>query len=214
MQGAVNMSDTKERILLAALGLFARNGYEAVSVRDIAEALGMTKAALYRHYRNKRDIFDSILARMERRDGEQARQFDLPEVPPEEAGEARRAAAAESIVSFGRAMFRYWTEDAFASQFRRMLTLEQYRSPEMGRLYQQYLAAGPMEYTAGLLAAMGLPRPREEAAAFYGAMFLLYSVYDGAKDKAPALALLDRLLNRTGKRWNQILQGGRTNGRS
>ena len=40
------MADTKERILLAALKLFAENGYEAVSVRDIAGELSMTKAAL------------------------------------------------------------------------------------------------------------------------------------------------------------------------
>ncbi len=42
-------------------------------------------------------------------------------------------------------MFRYWTEEEFPSCFRRMLTLEQYRSAEMSALYQQYLAAGPLE---------------------------------------------------------------------
>ena len=42
------MNDTKERILTTALRLFARDGYEAVSVSDIAQALGMTKGALYR----------------------------------------------------------------------------------------------------------------------------------------------------------------------
>ena len=52
------MADTKERILLAALKLFAENGYEAVSVRDIAGELSMTKAALYKHYRNKRENDD------------------------------------------------------------------------------------------------------------------------------------------------------------
>ena len=36
------MADTKEKILMTALQLFARNGYEAVSVRNIAEELGMT----------------------------------------------------------------------------------------------------------------------------------------------------------------------------
>ncbi|WP_235674292.1 TetR/AcrR family transcriptional regulator [Clostridioides difficile] len=41
------MSDTKENILKIALHLFAVNGYEAVSVSMIAEALGMTKGALY-----------------------------------------------------------------------------------------------------------------------------------------------------------------------
>ena len=43
------MSDTKENILKVALHLFAVNGYEAVSVSMIAEALGMTKGALYKH---------------------------------------------------------------------------------------------------------------------------------------------------------------------
>lgn len=50
------MSDTKENILKIALHLFAVNGYEAVSVSMIAEALGMTKGALYKHYKNKQDI--------------------------------------------------------------------------------------------------------------------------------------------------------------
>ena len=66
------MGDTKEAILTTALQLFAGNGYEAVSVSEIAGALGMTKGALYKHYKNKRDIFDHILIRMEQRDAEQA----------------------------------------------------------------------------------------------------------------------------------------------
>lgn len=61
------MNGTKENILLTALELFSRSGYEAVSVSDIAGRLGMTKSALYKHYKNKRDIFDSITARMEQR---------------------------------------------------------------------------------------------------------------------------------------------------
>ena len=73
------MSDTGERILLTSLDLFARKGYEATSVSDIAGALGITKGALYRHFESKRAIFDAILARMEQRDGEQARSHDLPE---------------------------------------------------------------------------------------------------------------------------------------
>ena len=62
------MSDTKKSILLSALGLFARDGYEAVPVSAIAGELGITKGALYKHYKNKRDIFDSIVSRMERHD--------------------------------------------------------------------------------------------------------------------------------------------------
>ena len=54
------MMNTKEKILVAALRLFAVNGYEAVSVSQIAGELGITKGALYRHYKNKRDIFNCI----------------------------------------------------------------------------------------------------------------------------------------------------------
>ena len=198
------MGDTKERILLASLDLFARKGYEATSVSDIAGALGITKGALYRHFESKRAIFDAILARMEQRDGEQARSHDLPEGAPEADGTAYEAAAAEDVVAFSKAMFRYWTEDPFAAPFRRMLTLEQYQNPEMGRLYQQYLAAGPLGYVADLFRARGLPDPERRAAAFYGPMFLLYSVYDGAADKAAVTSLLDEHLDRAEK---EILGG-------
>ncbi len=58
------MGDTREKILLTALHLFARDGYEAVSVSDIARALSVTKGALYKHYASKRTIFDSIVERM------------------------------------------------------------------------------------------------------------------------------------------------------
>ena len=188
------MRDTKERIQLTALRLFARDGYEAVSVSDIAGELSITKGALYRHYRNKRAIFESILERMERRDAEQAREHALPEDPPGGNAETYRSASVDDMVEFAKTMFRYWTEDEFASLFRRMLTLEQFRDAEMGRLYQQYLAAGPLAYMTELFAGLELPEPQREAAGFYAPMFLLFSVYDGAEDKAAVLALLDALL--------------------
>ena len=73
------MGQTKEKILITALELFAQNGYEAVSVSDIAGQLGITKGALYKHYTNKRAIFDCIIARMERQDAQRAGEFALPE---------------------------------------------------------------------------------------------------------------------------------------
>ncbi|MBR3135444.1 MAG: TetR/AcrR family transcriptional regulator [Clostridia bacterium] len=193
------MGDTKERILTTALELFAQKGYEAVSTGDIAEALGITKGALYRHYESKQAIFDAILARMAQRDGEQAQAHDLPEGTAETDKAAYEAATVSHIVSFSRDMFRYWTEDPFAAPFRRMLTLEQYATPEMGRLYQQYLAAGPMGYVADLFRGLGLTDPARRAAVFYGPMFLLYSVYDGAADKEAVTALLDETLENTAK---------------
>ena len=189
------MRNTKEQILLTALELFAREGFDAVSVRDIAAALGLSKGALYRHYQSKREIFESILRRMERRDAQQARDRDLPEETAEQTPAAYQGASLDDIAAFSKDMFRYWTEDPFASRFRRLLTLEQFRNAEMGALYQQYLAAGPLEYLRDLFSAQGLARPQEEAALFYGQMFLLYSVYDGSENRQAATELADRLID-------------------
>ena len=56
---------TKQRILTEAVQLFSKEGYEAVSVDQIAKAVGIKAPSLYKHYKNKRDIFDSILRIME-----------------------------------------------------------------------------------------------------------------------------------------------------
>ena len=184
------MNNTRESILSAALHLFARCGFEAASVSQIAEAVGLTKGALYRHFSSKRDLLDSILERIAQRDAEQAAAFDLPTGTADAMPEAYRAASVAQLAAFARAQFRYWTEDAFAADFRRMLTLEQLGSAEMNALYQQYIGAGPLGYVRDLLAALDM------AALLYAPMLLGYVLYDGASDKAAVTALVDSALNR------------------
>lgn len=53
-------SDTRDRIRAVAMELFAEQGYEKTSLRQIAERLGVTKAALYYHFRTKEDIVASL----------------------------------------------------------------------------------------------------------------------------------------------------------
>ena len=55
--------NTKERILLESMKLFSVYGYEAVSIRAIAEAVGVGNSALYKHYKSKREILDAIVER-------------------------------------------------------------------------------------------------------------------------------------------------------
>ncbi|MFJ4716376.1 TetR/AcrR family transcriptional regulator [Streptomyces sp. NPDC088785] len=55
-------SDTRAEIREVALELFTRQGYEATSLREIAERLGITKAALYYHFKNKDDIVRSLFS--------------------------------------------------------------------------------------------------------------------------------------------------------
>ncbi|RGS76021.1 TetR/AcrR family transcriptional regulator [Blautia obeum] len=178
------MGNRKEEILIVALHLFARDGYEAVSVSQIAGELDMTKGALYRHYKSKRDIFDCIVQRMEQQDSEQARQNEVPEESIEKMPEEYQKVSVEDFVGYSKSMFEYWTEDDFASSFRKMLTIEQFRSEEMQNLYQQYLVSGPAEYVKDLFKNMKIKNPEENAVKFYANMFFYYSMYDGAADKA------------------------------
>ena len=136
-------TDTKTRILTEALRLFAVSGYEAVTVEQISAAVGIKAPSLYKHYKSKRDIFDHIVLRMQEGDADKAGEHRMPDSNERAAEELTPL---ERIRQYSIAMFRYWTEEEFPSCFRRMLTLEQYRSAEMSALYQQYLAAGPLEY--------------------------------------------------------------------
>lgn len=201
------MPDTKGRILLTALRLFSRDGYEAVSVSRIAGELGITKGALYRHYVSKRDIFNHILEQMERMDAERAELYELPAGTPDEMPDSYSRATAKQLVDFSRAQFKYWTAEEFPACFRRMLTLEQYRSDEMARLYGQYLAAGPLGYVRDLLASWGLADADGLAAELYGPMFLFYTCYDGADDKAPVQAMADAHFDRMEQKLAAVCRG-------
>ena len=177
------MGNRKEEILIVALHLFARDGYEAVSVSQIAGELDMTKGALYRHYKSKRDIFDCIVGRMEQQDGEQATEYDMPKDEKEKMPEKYENVSLDDLVEYSKSMFEYWTEDDFVSSFRKMLTIEQFRSEEMQNLYQQYLVSGPAEYVKDLFKNMEIKNPEEKAVKFYANMFFYYSLYDGAEEK-------------------------------
>ncbi len=175
--------NTRERILQVAVKLFAKNGYAATSMSDIAKELGVSKPALYKHYKSKQEIFDSILERMSQMDYERAKENEMPEGTIEEMTEKYVHTSMEQVKKFSIAQFDYWTQEEFACAFRRMLTLEQYRSPEMMKLYQQYLCEGPVSYMADIFRTITGKKEQatEMAVNFYAPMFLLYSVYDAAE---------------------------------
>jgi AcrR family transcriptional regulator len=62
--GAVHAVDTRQRILSVALDLFTEQGYDGTSLRQIAEQLGVTKAALYYHFESKEDILMALHMRL------------------------------------------------------------------------------------------------------------------------------------------------------
>lgn len=189
---------TKERILEAALELFAEKGYLGASMSDIANRLGITRGALYKHYTGKQEILDSIVERMNQMDYERAQEYEMPETQPDGFAEAYLHTPIERIRTYSMAQFDHWTKEPFSSNFRKMLTLEQYRDPKLRQLYHDYLATGPTGYMAAIFRKLA---DSDEAAMqlaleFYGPMFLLYSVYDGAGDKDSVAPMLSAHIDR------------------
>ena len=138
---------TKERILRIALELFAQNGYLGTSMNDIAGQLGITKAALYKHYASKQEILDKIVERMNKMDYERAEAYEMPETEPDGFAEAYLHTPIQKIRTYSLAQFDHWTKEPFSSNFRKMLTLEQYRDSKLAQLHHDYLAGGPLVRT-------------------------------------------------------------------
>ena len=53
--------NTRDEILKVALDLFSVNGYEATSISQIADAVGIRKASLYSHFSSKQEILDNVV---------------------------------------------------------------------------------------------------------------------------------------------------------
>lgn len=196
--------NTKERILTESLKLFAQKGYEAVGVTEIADAVGIKAPSLYKHYKNKRAIFDSILKRVNEMDAERAKDYEMPEKTIEEARDSYHNVPIENISAFTKDIFLYWTEEEFSCCFRKLLTLEQYKNPEMGKLYQQYISGGPVRYMADIFLSLTHSEPQAFGLAleFYGPIYLLYSIYDSTSDIEYVMRLLEKHIESFSNRLN------------
>ena len=190
--------ETKERILETALELFAQSGYLGTSMSDIAARLGITKAALYKHYAGKQEILDRIVQRMNELDAARAAAYEMPGAAPEGFAQAYLNTPLDRIRAYSTAQFDHWTKEPFSANFRKMLTLEQYRDARLAQLYQENLASGPVKYMAAIFRPLtdSDETAMQLALDFYGPMYLLYSVYDGAADQSAVAPMLEAHIDR------------------
>ena len=190
--------ETKERILETALELFAQSGYLGTSMSDIAARLGITKAALYKHYAGKQEILDRIVQRVNELDAARAADYEMPGAAPEGFAKAYLNTPLDRIRAYSTAQFDHWTREPFSANFRKMLTLEQYRDARLAQLYQENLASGPVKYMAAIFRPLtdSDETAMQLALDFYGPMYLLYSVYDGAADQLAVAPILEAHIDR------------------
>jgi AcrR family transcriptional regulator len=171
-------TDTRSRVQKVALELFAEQGYEKTSLREIAERLGVTKAALYYHFKSKEDIVHSLT------DDHNARIDELIEwARTQPAGERTRREILDRyvrIVYDGAEVFRFMEQNRAAMQ-----TLEHGKGDRFARFRSR------LDTLVGLLAGTGAPlRERMRAtAALISASATCMVMWDSEEDPAELRAV-------------------------
>lgn len=183
---------TKERILLESLNLFSVKGFDAVSVRDIAKAVGIKESSLYNHYKNKLDIFDNIITIYSGRGESFFSKIQLTDTDMKFAVDDRtinmyKSLSSEQFAQISINIFEFYFTDDINIKLRKMLTIEQYRNSEISKLYRELSFDSSIDYQAklfeGLIAAGLLIKtdPYILALVFFAPIFLLFYKFDNDK---------------------------------
>lgn len=190
--------DTKHRILDEALTLFSEKGYANVYVSDIAERVGIKAPSLYKHYRNKRAIFDAIIDEMNHRFEQQAQALSISGTDPNADAEVYKNMDEDHLIKLGNDLFRYYLHDSYTKRFRKMLTLEQFQDQELARVYSQQYFDMPLSYQGmllGLMVSQGLLVTGNVpimTLQFYAPIYMLLTVCDREPSREQeALELLE-----------------------
>lgn len=126
---------TKRKFMEKALMLFAEKGYEAVSVAQIASAVGCSAPALYKHYKSKQELFDAIMAESEKGFKTQMEKFHVDFTSHPEEKQRYLSISEEEEIEIIQNVTRSTIEDEFVSAFRKMLLVEQFHYPELAEMY-------------------------------------------------------------------------------
>ena len=145
VRGHFMAKDTKERILMTALEMFSRYGYEGTNIRELTSALGLVKSAMYRHFESKEEIWNALLDQMiayyEERFGSAA---NLPPAPDTLNG----------LVTLTMRMVDVTVHDEKIVMTRKLLQIEQFRDERARELATKHFLTGLTEMFAHIFAGM------------------------------------------------------------
>ena len=176
--------DTKHKILFEALTLFAEKGYANVYVGEIAERVGIKAPSLYKHFKNKRAIFDAIIAELDCRFLSQAGALNIKGDDPAIDVQIYQDISEDKLVDLGRNLFLYFLHDEYASRFRKMLTIEQFRNKELGAAYMKIYVDDTLSYQSAMfqmLTATGFLQTENVEIMtlhFYAPIYMLLTICD------------------------------------
>lgn len=185
---------TRENILHEALNLFSVKGFDAVSVRDIASAVGIKQSSLYNHFASKQEIFDCLLEQYSDRWESVFRELRL-------TGQEEHMAVDEETVDRYKHMtnlqfsavagmlFDTYMTDEINVKMRRMLTLEQFRDERIAKLFRKVSFDDSLAYQAQLFEALMeqgcfiKTDPYMLALVFFSPVFLIFYKYGNSPEE-------------------------------
>lgn len=125
--------NTKERILATALEMFSQNGYAGTNIRELTSSLGLVKSSMYKHFSNKKEIWNSLLDKMIAYYDEQfGSPKHLPPVPD----------SLEEFVAMTMKMVDFTIHDENIIKVRKVLMIEQFRDERARELASKHFLTG------------------------------------------------------------------------
>jgi AcrR family transcriptional regulator len=124
---------TKERIFEASIDLFAQKGFDATSMREIAEAVGIKKASMYSHYKSKDEILEKILEYPIGRIGEMGPQ-DM------ETEELIISMGLEKFMTLAGDLIFGWMEGPYMEKIFRIICIELYHNEKIKKFFREFEA--------------------------------------------------------------------------
>lgn len=189
-------SNTKERIIIESLTLFSQKGYEGVSMRDIAAAVGIKGASIYNHFTGKEEILNAIIAMMSTRYDNAAMAIQMPSGNPDDMVEFYMNVTIEHLYELASGMFMFFITDDFACKFRKLLTMEQYRNERARNTFKKYFFDMPIQFQSEIFNKLIEKEVFHSydahimALHFYAPIYLLLKEYDKERNLEQTLQIL------------------------
>lgn len=146
----MKQEDTKKKILEKALELFAENGYDSVSVGEIAKAVGIKAPSLYSHYPSKQAIFNAIVEDTALQYEKYTDEINIHVQDAKKDLSVFSGISEEFLIQKVRQIFLYSLHNEEISRFRRMMTIEQFRSAELSAFYTERYVERMIRYHAAI----------------------------------------------------------------
>ena len=188
--------NTKELILEEALKQFSKKGYDGTSMSDIAAPLGISKAALYKHFASKQQIFDRIIVESEVKYKDffeklsvhpgNGKNVELNKKDVDVYTGISAEVLSENVLTF----VRFSMTDEYSKQVRQMMTISQFQSKELGEMYTKRYVDAMLGYDEKLFeqliqnGAIKKGDPKVLAAMFYAPVIMYMGIWDREPNRA------------------------------